>query len=99
MKNTDRKGFTEYVNEYVPFMEFITTTKGTIFLSICGYDGGNVFADGLEGNRFNGKMNIPFTDTKAIDKFIVNAAKSTGDKAPEVTYTEYCLASVFLKKK
>ena len=86
MKNTDRKGFIEYVNEYVPFMEFMTTAKGTIFLSICGYDGGNVFADGLGGN----KMNIPFTDTKAIDKFIANAAKLTGDAAPKVTYTEYC---------
>ena len=92
MKHTDRKGFTEYVNEYVPFMEFITTANGNIFLSIGGYDGGNVFTNGLEGNRFNGKMNIPFTDTKAIDKFIVNAAKFTGDAAPKVTYTEYCIS-------
>ena len=90
MKHTDRKGFIEYVNEHIPFMEFMTTTNGTIFISICGYDGGNVFADGLEGTKFNGKMNIPFTDTKAIDKFIADAAKSTGDKAPKVTYTEYC---------
>ena len=74
MKHTDRKGFIEYVNEHAPFMEFMTTTNGTIFLSICGYDGGNVFADGLEGT----------------DKFIADAAKSTGDKAPKVTYTEYC---------
>ena len=73
-----------------PFMEFMTTTKGTIFLSICGYDGGNVFADGLEGNKLNGKMNISFTDTKAIDKFIADAAKFNGDKASKVTYTEYC---------
>ena len=90
MKNTDREGFIEYVNEYVPFMEFITTTKGTIFLSICGYDGGNVFVNGLEGTKFNGKMNIPFTDTKARDKFIANGAKSTGDAAPKVTCTEDC---------
>ena len=90
MKHTDRKGFIEYVNEHAPFMEFMTITNGTIFLSIGGYDGGNVFVDGLEGNKLNGKMNIPFTDTKAIDKFIADAAKSTGDKAPKVTYTEYC---------
>ena len=90
MKHTDRKGFIEYVNEHAPFIEILTTTKGTIFLSIGGYDGGNVFADGLEGNQLDGKMNIPFTDTKAIDKFIVNAAKFTGDAAPKVTYTEYC---------
>ena len=90
MKHTDRKGFTEYVNEHAPFIEFMTTTNGTIFLSIEGCDGGNVFADGLEGTTFNGKMNIPFTDTKAIDRFITDIAKFTGDAAPKVTYTEYC---------
>ena len=90
MKHTDRKGFIEYVNEHAPFIEILTTTKGTTFLSICGYDGGNVFADGLEGTKFNGKMNIPFTDTKAIDKFIANAVRFTGYAAPKVTYTEYC---------
>ena len=90
MKHTDRKGFIEYVNEHAPFIEFMTTTNGTIFLSIEGCDGGNVFADGLEGTTFNGKMNIPFTDTKAIDRFITDAARFTGDKAPKVTYTEYC---------
>ena len=68
----------------------MTTTNGTIFLSIGGYDGGNVFADGLEGTKFNGKMNIPFTDTKAIDKFIVNVVRFTGYAVPKMTYTEYC---------
>lgn len=58
MKHTDRKGFIEYVNEHAPFIEILTTTEGTIFLSIGGFDGGNVFADGLEGNQFDGKMNI-----------------------------------------
>ena len=90
MKHTDRKGFIDYLNEHAPFIEILTTTTGTSFLSIGGFDGGNVFADGLEGNQLDGKMNIPFTDTKAIDKFIADAAKSTGDKAPKVTYTEYC---------
>lgn len=90
MKHTNIKGFIEYVNEHVPFIEFMTTTKGTIFLSIGGCDGGNVFADGLEGTKLNGKMNIPFTDTKAIDKFIADATKFNGDAAPKVTYTEYC---------
>ena len=33
MKHTDRKGFIEYVNEHAPFIEILTTTKGTIFLS------------------------------------------------------------------
>lgn len=83
MKHTDRKGFIEYVNEHAPFIEFITTNNGTIFLSIGGCDVGSVFADGLE-------MNVPFTDTKVIDQFIANAAKFNGDAAPKVTYTEYC---------
>ena len=86
MKHTDRKGFIEYVNEHAPFIEILTTTKGTTFLSICGYDGGNVFADGLEGT----KMNIPFTDTKAIDEFIAYAAYAVDCEEPKVTYTEYC---------
>ena len=90
MKHTNIKVFIEHVNEHAPFIEFMTTTNGTMFLSIGGCDGGNVFADGLEGNKLNGKMNISFTDTKAIDKLIADAAKSTGDKAPKVTYTEYC---------
>ena len=90
MKHTNIKGFIEYVNEHAPFIEFINATNGAKFLSIGGCDGGNVFADGLEGNKLNGKMNIPFTDTKAIDQFIANAAEFTGDEAPKVTYTEYC---------
>ena len=90
MKHTNIKVFIKYVNEHAPFIEFINATNGTMFLSIGGCDGGNVFADGLEGNKLNGKMNISFTDTKAIDKFIADAAKFNGDKAPKVTYTEYC---------
>ena len=90
MKHTNIKVFIEYVNEHAPFIEFTNTTNGTMFLSIGGCDGGNVFADGLEGNKLNGKMNIPFTDTKAIDKFIVNAVRFTGYAAPKMTYTEYC---------
>ena len=86
MKHTNIKVFIEYVNEHAPFYGI----HKSIFLSIGGFDGGNVFADGLEGTKFNGKMNIPFTDTKAIDKFIADAAKSTGDEASKVTYTEYC---------
>lgn len=90
MKHTDKKGFIEYVNEHAPFIEILTTTKGTIFLSIGGFDGGNVFADGLEGNQLDGKMNIPFTDTKVIDEFIADVAYAVDCEEPKVTYTEYC---------
>ena len=90
MKHTDKKVFIVYVNEHAPFIEILTTTNGTIFLSIGGFDGGNVFADGLEGTKFNGKMNIPFTDTKAIDEFIADEAYAVDCEKPKVTYTEYC---------
>jgi hypothetical protein len=82
MKHTNRKGFIEYVHEHVPFMGFITTTKGTIYLDVCGYDGGDVSEKGLNG--------IPFTDTQGIDQFISDAAKRFEEPKPEVTYTEYC---------
>jgi hypothetical protein len=82
MKHTNRKGFIEYVNEYVPFMGFLTTTDGTIFLSICGYDGGDVTDKGLE--------DILFTDTHAIDQFISDTAEQFEQPKPKVTYTEYC---------
>ena len=90
MKHTNIKVFIKYVNEHAPFIEFINATNGTMFLSIGGCDGGNVFADGLEGNQLDGKMNIPFTDTKAIDEFIADAAYAVDCEEPKVTYTEYC---------
>ena len=82
----NREGFIEYVRQHVDFMDVLHCVNGVSFLSICGYDGGDLQETQLEDGPY-------YCCPKEIDEWIrenVDYFKRFNIQMPEVSFEQFC---------
>ena len=83
MEMYNKKNFIKYIREHVDFIDVLQTVDGTQFLSICGYDGGDLQATKIEEGP-------KYSDTQEVDTWINLVAGEFNVPKPTMTFTEFC---------
>ena len=78
-----REDFIEWIRQYFDWIGFLHTTDGTVFMDMDGYDGGDVYEDGLEGGA-------KFSNPDSVDKEIREACKHFREPYPTKSFKEFC---------
>ncbi len=78
-----KKTFIKYIEQHVDFIDVLHTTDGTYFLSVCGYDGGDLMADHVEDGP-------KYSNEEEVDSWIAEIASEFGVDMPQVSYAEFC---------
>lgn len=86
-KNT-LEGFLEYIEEHVDFIGILRTVDGTTYMDICGFDGGDIYYDGLEdGPKFENPETIDSWMKETVEYF---QNKGIEVEMPELSFTDFC---------
>lgn len=79
-----RKDFMEWINNYTDWIGFHESTSGkTVFMDMAGFDGGDVYEDGLESGA-------KFANPDSVDKEIREACKHFGESYPTKSFKDFC---------
>lgn len=81
------KMFLKWLDTYGTGVSYMSTTDGTIFLDIAGWDGGDVGNDGLCDFE-----NVNFSNPKSVDEWYAEIAEEYEgiDSLPEVSFEDFC---------
>ena len=60
-----KKAFIHYIEQYVDFISILQSANGTTFLDICGWDGGDIYDNGLEDDE-----TVEFDKPETVDNYI-----------------------------
>ena len=79
-----REDFIEWINANTDWIGFHTSTSGkTVFMDMDGFDGRDVYEDGLESGA-------RFSNPSSVDEEIRSACRHFKESLPKISFEEFC---------